>query len=196
MIFRENENRMFLRQEISSIRKVDEYPMNEKALHILEFDKVIEKLTDQAHSLPGKEKCKILTPMEDFSLVERAQCETADAVARVLRLGKISFQGNRDLSFSLHALTLGSTLSQADEGLLARLSHAGVPAITVEEHVLTGGLGTAAAECCARHGWAAPRMMLALPDGFVPHGNRSVLLQRYGLTADQLAAKIRKAVGR
>ena len=89
-----------------------------------------------------------------------------------------------------------STLSQADEGLLARLSHAGVPAITVEEHVLTGGLGTAAAECCARHGWAAPRMMLALPDGFVPHGNRSILLQRYGLTADQLAAKIRKAVGR
>jgi hypothetical protein len=61
-----------------------------------------------------------------------------------------------------------STPSQADEGLLARLSHAGVPAITVEEHVLTGGLGTAAAECCARHGWAAPRMMLALPDGFVP----------------------------
>ena len=39
-------------------------------------------------------------------------------------------------------------------------------------------------------------MMLALPDGFVPHGNRSILLQRYGLTADQLAAKIRKAVGR
>ena len=88
--------------------------MNEKALHILEFDKVIEKLTDQAHSVPGKEKCKNLSPMEDLSAVERAQNETADAVARVLRLGKISFQGNRDLSFSLNALILGSTLSQAE----------------------------------------------------------------------------------
>lgn len=88
--------------------------MNEKALHILEYDKVIEKLTDMAHSGPGKEKCRNLSPMDDISLVNHAQEETADALARVLRTGKISFQGNRDLSFSLNALTLGSTLSQSE----------------------------------------------------------------------------------
>ena len=88
--------------------------MNEKALHILEYDKVIEKLTDMAHSGPGKEKCRNLSPMDDISLVNHAQEETADALARVLRMGKISFQGNRDLSFSLNALTLGSTLSQSE----------------------------------------------------------------------------------
>ena len=88
--------------------------MNTKALHILEYDKVIERLTDMAHSAPGKEKCRNLTPMSELSAVEYAQNQTADAVARVLRLGKISFQGNRDLSFSLNALTLGSTLSQAE----------------------------------------------------------------------------------
>ena len=88
--------------------------MNEKALHILEYDKIIDKLTDLAHSEPGKEKCRSLAPMDDIDSVNRAQEETADAVARVLRLGRISFQGNRNLSFSLHALTLGSSLSQAE----------------------------------------------------------------------------------
>ena len=88
--------------------------MNTKALHILEYDKVIQKLTDMAHSAPGKEKCASLTPMDDISSVECAQNETADAVARILRLGKISFQGNRDLSFSLNALNLGASLSQAE----------------------------------------------------------------------------------
>lgn len=88
--------------------------MNEKSLHILEYDKVIAKLTDMAHSEPGKEKCRNLVPMDDISLVIHAQEETADAVSRVLRLGRISFQGNRNLSFSLHALTLGSTISQPE----------------------------------------------------------------------------------
>lgn len=88
--------------------------MNEKALHILEYDKVITKLTDLAHSAPGKEKCRALLPMTGLSEVEHAQCETADGVALILRKGKPNFAGNRDLSFSLNALSLGSTLSAAE----------------------------------------------------------------------------------
>ena len=88
--------------------------MNEKTLHILEYDKIIVRLTDMAHSVPGKEKCKNLLPMTDYAQIEKAQSETADAVAKILRSGKPSFQGNRNLAYSLNALTLGSSLSAAE----------------------------------------------------------------------------------
>ena len=99
---------------MESIHIKIELTMNEKALHILEYDKVISSLTDLAHSAPGKDKCRALMPMISFSEVESAQCETADGVALILRKGKPNFAGNRDLSFSLNALNLGSTLSAAE----------------------------------------------------------------------------------
>jgi DNA mismatch repair protein MutS2 len=88
--------------------------MNEKSLHILEYDKVIGMLVSQAHSAPGKKLCEELLPMTDLRLIEQAQTETADAVARTIRLGRLSFAGNRDLSFSLNALSLSSCLSMAE----------------------------------------------------------------------------------
>ena len=99
---------------MESIHIKIELTMNEKALHILEYDKVISSLTDLAHSAPGKDKCRALMPMISFSEVESAQCETADGAALILRKGKPNFAGNRDLSFSLNALNLGSTLSAAE----------------------------------------------------------------------------------
>lgn len=88
--------------------------MNEKSLHILEYPKVIRKLAELADSMPGKAMCESLLPMEDLSSVISAQDETADATAFIIRLGKISFGANCDLSFSLNALSLGSSLSAAE----------------------------------------------------------------------------------
>ena len=88
--------------------------MNEKSLHILEYDKVIKMLCDLAHSAPGKDRCAGLLPMTEYSLIEKAQNETSDAVSRSIRLGRVSFAGNRDLSFSLNALSLSSCLSIAE----------------------------------------------------------------------------------
>ena len=88
--------------------------VNEKTLHILEYDKIIARLTDMAHSVPGKEKCKSLLPMTDYALIDKSQAETADAAARILRVGKPSFQGNRNLAYSLNALSLGSSLSATE----------------------------------------------------------------------------------
>ncbi|MBR3040233.1 MAG: endonuclease MutS2 [Lachnospiraceae bacterium] len=88
--------------------------MNEKALRILEYPKVIAKLTEFADSAPGKGLCESLVPMDDLSAIVSAQNETEDATSYIIRLGKISFGQNRDLSFSLNALSLGSSLSAAE----------------------------------------------------------------------------------
>ncbi len=87
-----------------------------------------------------------------------------------------------------------STLSPADDGLLARLSGQGVPLITVEEHIASFGLGAILSQRCAALHLPGPRAMLALPDGYIPHGSRRQLLARYGLTAEQIAAQALKAV--
>ena len=46
--------------------------MNQKALQILEYHKIIEKLVDKASSAPGKELCRNLQPVfEIFSSLQK-----------------------------------------------------------------------------------------------------------------------------
>ena len=88
--------------------------MNEKALRILEYDKIINLLTEKATSAPGKELCKILKPMTDLANIEEAQKQTADAFSRLIKGDRANFSGNKDISYSIKALEIGSALSAAE----------------------------------------------------------------------------------
>lgn len=88
--------------------------MNEKALRILEYHKIISLLTDKASSAPGKELCQKLTPMTDIKKIEEAQQQTADAFTRLVKGGRIHFSGNSDISFSIRSLEIGSALSAVE----------------------------------------------------------------------------------
>lgn len=85
--------------------------MNEKVLHTLEYDKIINRLVEKADSAPGKEMCRTLIPSCDLSEIRTAQSETKDALTRLFRKGSTSFGGNHDIGFSLRTLEVGSTLS-------------------------------------------------------------------------------------
>ncbi|MBD5520781.1 MAG: endonuclease MutS2 [Lachnospiraceae bacterium] len=85
--------------------------MNTKVLRTLEYNKIIDQLTDKATSAPGRELCQSLTPMTDLEQIRLAQTETADALSRLFKKGSTSFGGNKDLSFSIRSLEVGSTLS-------------------------------------------------------------------------------------
>ncbi|HHW06537.1 MAG TPA: 1-deoxy-D-xylulose-5-phosphate synthase [Clostridia bacterium] len=55
--------------------------------------------------------------------------------------------------------------------------------ITVEEHVLAGGFGSAIREMLGARGLHDIQVVnLALPDAFVPHGNANLLREKYGLS--------------
>lgn len=88
--------------------------MNDKALRILEYHKIINLLIDKATSLPGKEICKKLTPMTELAAIEEAQQQTADAFTRLIKGGRIHFSDNKDISFSLKSLEIGSNLSASE----------------------------------------------------------------------------------
>lgn len=85
--------------------------MNTKVLTTLEYNKIIDLLTEKADSEPGKKLCRDLVPSTDLSAIRTAQRETKDALARLFRIGGTSFGSNRDLGFSIRSLEIGSSLS-------------------------------------------------------------------------------------
>lgn len=85
--------------------------MNEKALKVLEYHKIIEKLITFAGSQPGKALCRDLVPSSDISEIRRMQRETSDAVSRLCRKGNVSFSGLSDIRGSLKRLEIGGSLN-------------------------------------------------------------------------------------
>ncbi|MBO5565078.1 MAG: endonuclease MutS2 [Lachnospiraceae bacterium] len=88
--------------------------MNDRVLRITEYGKILDALSERATSLPGKEKCLSLLPMQELYDIEKAQEETACAVSYVLKKGAPSFGSNRDFSSAFSALSVGSALSMPE----------------------------------------------------------------------------------
>lgn len=88
--------------------------MNTKVLTTLEYNKIIDLLTEKADSEPGKKLCRELVPSTDLSAIRTAQRETKDALARLFRIGSTSFGSNRNLGFSIRSLEIGSSLSMSE----------------------------------------------------------------------------------
>lgn len=85
--------------------------MNKKVLRVLEYNKIIEELTQKATSEQGKKLASSLVPMTNPEEITTAQQETADALTRLFQKGSTSFGGNKDLGFAIKSLEVGSALS-------------------------------------------------------------------------------------
>ena len=88
--------------------------MNEKVLRVVEYRKIIDKLTERATSAPGRALCAALLPQQRLPEIERMQQQTEDALGFLFRKGSISFGGNRDFSGAFKALAIGSPLTPAE----------------------------------------------------------------------------------
>lgn len=85
--------------------------MNKKVLRVLEYNKIIEELTQKATSEQGKKLASSLVPMTNPEEITTAQQETTDALTRLFQKGSTSFGGNKDLGFAIKSLEVGSALS-------------------------------------------------------------------------------------
>ena len=88
--------------------------MNSKVLRVLEYHKIIDRLTEKAASEPGKQLAAALVPMTDLEEIKTAQTQTSDALGRLFAKGSTSFGNNKDLGMSLKSLEVGSVLSIAE----------------------------------------------------------------------------------
>ncbi len=78
-----------------------------------------------------------------------------------------------------------------DEELLRRSAEEHKLIVTLEDNVLSGGVGECIDRMLAAH--AVKVMNLGWPDAFVPHGSQEELYRTYGLDAESVAKKILEA---
>jgi len=82
-----------------------------------------------------------------------------------------------------------------DEELVVKLARTHELIVTVEEHQVMGGAGSAVGEALSAHGISVPILHLGLPDDFIDHGDSAVLLARSGLDKDGIVNSVRTRLG-
>ena len=85
--------------------------MNEKVLRTLEYNKILDQLTEYAFSADAKSRCQKLRPITDRAQIEQLQQQTSDALSRLFKYGSLSFSGVTDIRDSLKRLEIGGALS-------------------------------------------------------------------------------------
>ena len=64
--------------------------------------------------------------------------------------------------------------------------------MTVEEHVIAGGFGSAVGELLAERGARVDLEILGIPDEQVDHGSQKLWRKHYGIDAEGIAAAVRR----
>ena len=85
--------------------------MNEKVLHTLEYNKILDQLTEYAFSADARSRCQKLRPITDRAQIEQLQQQTSDALSRLFKYGSLSFSGVTDIRDPLKRLEIGGALS-------------------------------------------------------------------------------------
>jgi 1-deoxy-D-xylulose-5-phosphate synthase len=82
-----------------------------------------------------------------------------------------------------------------DEELICQMAQTIGTLITVEEHVLPGGFGSAVLEVLNHRQMQNVRVCcLGIPDTFVEHGTQKMLRAKYGIDAEGISATVKKIV--
>jgi 1-deoxy-D-xylulose-5-phosphate synthase len=78
-----------------------------------------------------------------------------------------------------------------DTGMLQDLAKSHDAFVTIEEHVVAGGAGSAVAEAFGAAAIVRPLLQLGLPDRFIDHGDQALLLRLEGLDAAGIERSVR-----
>jgi 1-deoxy-D-xylulose-5-phosphate synthase len=81
-----------------------------------------------------------------------------------------------------------------DSALVERLAASHALIVTVEEHAVMGGAGSAVCEALAARGLEHRVLLLGLPDRFIDHGDPAKLLASVGLDARGIEQSVRAAL--
>jgi transketolase len=88
-----------------------------------------------------------------------------------------------------------STIKPLDEDAIWRLAHEAGAIVTVEEHQVTGGMGSAVAECLARH-YPAPIEFIGVKDKFGQSGTPDELIEHYGMGVKDIKEAVKRVLAR
>ncbi len=82
-----------------------------------------------------------------------------------------------------------------DENLIIQMAKLTGKVVTVEEHALQGGFGSAVLECLdTGRATGIKSLRIGLPDAYIEHGTQKELRQKYSLDADGIHAKVKEFI--
>lgn len=83
----------------------------EKSIRTLELPRVLEMLSNQAHTEEGKERCLALRPSTDADEVQRSLQETSAALKMLVTKGSPSISGVKPVAAALQRADMGGSLN-------------------------------------------------------------------------------------
>ncbi len=86
-----------------------------------------------------------------------------------------------------------STIKPLDEDAIIRLAHESGAIVTVEEHQIHGGMGSAVAECLAAH-FPVPIEFIGVNDQFGQSGTPDELIELYGMGEKAIYTAVQKVL--
>jgi transketolase len=125
-----------------------------------------------------------------YSSLERAQIGIIATGALVYKALKVA----KDLKVPVKVMNL-STIKPLDEEAVWQLAHETGAIVTVEEHQIAGGMGSAVAECLARH-YPAPIEFVGVKDLFGQSGTPDELIEHYGMGEKGIMEAVKKVMAR
>ncbi len=130
-------------------------------------------------------KARQISKGNDITLLSSGICtEEAIRVVQVVRKQGVSIN-------HLHISTLKPF---ADEIVMQAISNNSYGIITMENHSIIGGLGTAVAEKMAEAGIPHPLVRIGLKDTYAHGASRQYLMREYGIDAMALVGEIEKLI--
>ncbi|RYG21441.1 MAG: transketolase family protein [Chitinophagaceae bacterium] len=88
------------------------------------------------------------------------------------------------------------TIKPLDIGLLAKLADENAAIITIEEHMINGGLGEACAAFLLQNGYKKSFKIMGIPDEYTVTGSQTEILTHYGISREGIAEEVVKLLGR
>lgn len=124
-------------------------------------------------------KAEVLREGKDFVLIALGSMVLVSLEAMVL-LEKEGLQGT---------LLNARFAKPLDKDLFKSFTSHTKHIFSAEEGIIEGGFGSAVAEAIDK-----PVTKIGLPDEFIPHGSRDILLEKYGLTAEGIVKRIKSVI--
>lgn len=132
------------------------------------------------------DQVRVLSDGEDVTLLSSGIC-TEEAM-RAIAVLKSRGVGVKHLHVSTHK-------PFGDPAILESIASAKYGVVTMENHTVIGGLGSAVAEIMAENGVGGRLHRIGLYDTFAHGGSRPYLMKKYGLDAMTLVRRIESLVG-
>lgn len=115
-----------------------------------------------------------------------------DAETAIIRAEKKAKEQKKEISIAHYDMRF---LKPIDTTLLQEIGSQFDRIITIEDGVLTGGLGSAVVEYMNEHGFKPQIVRMGLPDSFVEHGTVKELYQLCGIDEEHIVATINACCG-